>query len=127
MKSYFPARVDAFPLMMTLDERNRGESTTECTIVDLMYMTRELQKYCLELAAAITVVQTSGSGEESTVSVTTLASQIAALQAQIDSLPRHYETDGEPLQSLGKNGDTHWDRVGLMESVKMEGVWRQRA
>jgi len=129
VKSYFPARVDAFPLSMTIEERNAVESTTECTIVDLMFMVRELQKYCLELAAAVSVVQTSGTGSETTVNVTSLAGQISTLQAQIAALPEHLEGVGEPLPYLGKNGDTYWDMSpnGLMEWVKLEGTWRQRA
>jgi hypothetical protein len=39
----------------------------------------------------------------------------------------YLEGAGEPAVGLGKNGDSYWDTVGLMEYIKLGGTWRQRA
>jgi len=125
MRHDFPNRVDAFPIKTDLDVRNATETSDSCDIVDLMYAVRSLQAYSLELAAALTAIQTAQDGTQTTVDVSALSLQIVALQTQLERMPKHYEYAGEPPTSLGVNGSTCWDTVNSMMYSKAGGVWRQ--
>ncbi len=126
MRIDFPKRVDAFPVNIDLDTRNTAQQTNECTIVDLMYAVRELQKYVLELAGIASPVTTETTATAVSVDLSSVNTQIAALSAQIAALPAYLSGIGAPSAGLGKNGDTYWDTVGLYEWRKVGGSWRQQ-
>lgn len=127
MKQDFPNRVNPWPLNMTLAERNETEKTDKADIVDLMYAVRELEKYVIELATQGVTVTTTETTTSTSVDVSSVSSQVAVLSAQIALLPAYLSGAGAPSESIGKNGDTYWDTVGLMEYRKLGGTWRQIA
>lgn len=126
MRIDFPNRVDAFPVNIELATRNAAQQANDCTIVDLMYAVRELQKYVLELAGVTSPVTTETTATAVSVDLSSVNTQIASLSAQIAALPAYISGAGEPAASLGKNGDTYWDTVGLYEWRKVGGTWRQQ-
>lgn len=127
MKHYFPARVDAWPLTMSATERNAYETDNECTIVDCMYAIRELQKYVLQLAAAVSPVSVTQVSTSTPVDVSALSSAISSLESQVAALPVYLSGYGPPGAGLGKNGDVYWDATNLIQYAKAGGTWRQVA
>lgn len=127
MKLSFPDRVDTWPLTMSVTERNGYETTDECTLVDVMYAIRELQKYVLQLAASVSPVDVDEVNTATAVDVSALSTAISVLQSQISALPVYLAGSGAPASSLGKNGDVYWDSTNSIQYVKLGGTWRQVA
>jgi hypothetical protein len=127
MKQDFPNRVNPWPLNMTLAERNATETTDKVDIVDLMFAVRELEKYVLTIAGVISPVVTVTTETSATVDLSSINSQLSALSSQIALLPAYLSGAGTPTAGVGKNGDTYWDTVGLVEYRKLGGTWRQLA
>ena len=73
--------------------------------------------------------QTPTSGTDAGASLTTpdLITRIAVLESQLAASSAYLTGTGDPAPSLGKNGDTYWDTVGLYEWRKVGGTWRQQA
>lgn len=120
-------RVSPWPLNMSAEDRNEVETSGNCTLVDVMYVSRELEKRVLALEAAAEAVQVDDTGAEVPVDLSALSAQIASLSAQIALLPVGLTGSGPPAPGLGKNFDEFWDYVNKIAYKKRGGEWQQLA
>jgi hypothetical protein len=73
-----------------------------------------------------TQTPTSGTASGVTLATPDLITRIAVLESQLAASSAYLTGSGEPASTLGKNGDTYWDSVGLYEWRKVGGTWRQQ-